>query len=224
MSVLASRQDTEQVVVDAGSFLSIKSIKKNRGSLAYQVFKRGFDIVGSLIGLFFLMIPMTVVAIIIRLDSPGNPIYRQERLGLNGKPFYMYKFRSMVKSAEDDGPKWASESDPRCTKIGSFLRRTKIDELPQLFNILVGEMSFVGPRPERSYFYDVFETYIPDFRDRLAVKPGLTGLAQVNGGYDLGPDEKLVYDIEYIHTQSLWTDLKCILRTFFVVFTGKGMR
>ena len=101
-------------------------------------------------------------------------------------------------NAEENGPQWANEQDSRCTHVGQFLRRTRLDELPQLYNILRGDMSFVGPRPERAYFYRKFETYIPGFSNRLMVVPGLTGYAQVNGGYSLKPEEKIVYDMEYI--------------------------
>ena len=192
--------------------------------LSYRIIKRIFDLTLSLIGLIVFLIPMLIVAVVIRIDSPGSPVYKQERLGLRGKPFNMYKFRSMVSDAEADGPCWAVDNDPRCTRVGSFLRRSKLDELPQLLNIFLGQMSFVGPRPERSYFYDLFEAEIPNFRDRLSVKPGLTGHAQVNGGYDLGPAEKLRYDLEYIRNCSLLFDWKCILKTVVVVVTGRGMR
>lgn len=121
----------------------------------------------------------------------GRPDFKQERLGINGKPFMIYKFRSMRLDAEENGPQWADEQDPRCTHFGQILRRTRLDELPQLYNILRGDMSFVGPRPERAYFYREFEKYIPGFSNRLLVTPGLTGYAQVNGGYSLKPEERL---------------------------------
>jgi lipopolysaccharide/colanic/teichoic acid biosynthesis glycosyltransferase len=136
----------------------------------------------------------------------------------------MYKFRSMRTDAEDDGPQWAQKDDERCTKFGKFLRKTRLDELPQVINILQGNMSLVGPRPERAYFYDEFEKYIPNFRQRLQVKPGLTGLAQVNGGYDLMPEEKLVYDLEYIENRSLWMDIVCMVKTVRLIFTHEGAR
>ena len=123
-----------------------------------------------------------------------------------------------------DGPRWAERDDTRVTKIGVFLRKSRLDELPQLWNILVGDMSFVGPRPEREYFYNIFEEYIPDFGQRMLVKPGLTGWAQVNGGYELKPEEKIVYDLEYIRNWSLGMDMKCILMTVKLVFTHEGAR
>lgn len=156
----------------------------------YLITKRAFDIVCSFLGLLILAIPMIIIALIITLDSPGPPIFKQERLGLHGKPFMIYKFRSMRLDAEENGPQWADEQDPRCTHFGQILRRTRLDELPQFYNILRGDMSFVGPRPERAYFYGEFEKYIPGFSNRLMVVPGLTGHAQVNGGYSLKPEEK----------------------------------
>ena len=130
----------------------------------------------------------------------------------------------MRTDAEKDGPRWADENDERCTRIGRILRKARLDEIPQLWNILEGSMSFVGPRPEREYFYRKFEAYIPEFKNRLLVKPGLTGLAQVNGGYDLKPDEKIVYDMKYIEQQSILLDLECMLKTFVLLFTHKGAR
>lgn len=190
----------------------------------YRFIKRGFDLVAALLAGIVLLIPMLVIALIIRMDSPGGALFRQERLGKNGKPFMMVKFRSMRMDAEANGPQWAASGDDRCTKVGRFLRKVRLDELPQLWNIFVGQMSFVGPRPERAYFYDEFETYIQGFRNRLAVRPGLTGWAQVNGGYELLPEEKVVYDMEYIRSQCLWLDLKCILKTVKLVFTHEGAR
>lgn len=141
-----------------------------------------------------------------------------------GKPFMIYKFRSMRLDAEENGPQWADEQDPRCTRFGQILRRTRLDELPQFYNILRGDMSFVGPRPERAYFYGEFEKYIPGFSNRLIVVPGLTGHAQVNGGYSLKPEEKIIYDMEYIEKRSIWMDLACIGKTIRVVLCGAGAR
>lgn len=188
----------------------------------YDMAKRFFDVIVSLFALTILLVPMAIISLLIVLDSPGNPIYSQVRLGKDEKPFTLYKFRSMRRDAEAEGLRWAEDKDPRVTRIGRFLRCTRIDELPQLWNILRGEMSFVGPRPERPEFYDVFDTYIIGFRKRMLVKPGLTGLAQVNGGYDLMPEEKIVYDLEYIKDRSFWLDLKCIIRTIRVVFVHHG--
>ena len=183
----------------------------------FLVTKRVFDIVCSFLGLLILAIPMMIIALIITIDSPGAPIFKQERLGINGKPFMIYKFRSMRLDAEENGPQWADEQDPRCTHFGQILRRTRLDELPQLYNILRGDMSLVGPRPE-------FEKYIPGFSNRLMVTPGLTGYAQVNGGYSLKPEEKIIYDMEYIERQSIILDIRCLLKTVHIVFSHEGAR
>ena len=190
----------------------------------YEAVKRGFDIAASLIALAVLLVPMALVALLIVLDTPGSPIYSQTRLGRNEKPFTIYKFRSMRSGAENDGLRWAESADSRITRVGGFLRKTRLDELPQLWNILCGQMSFVGPSPERPEFYDVFDTYIVGFRQRMLVKPGLTGLAQVNGGYDLRPEEKILYDMDYIKKRSVLLDLLCIVLTARLVFTHEGAR
>lgn len=190
----------------------------------YAFFKRVFDILFALLCGIVCAIPMLIIAAAIRISSPGPAIYAQERLGLNGKPFTIYKFRSMGLDAERDGPQWAEANDSRCTTIGRVIRKSRLDELPQIWNILVGDMSVVGPRPERAYFYEKFETYIFGFSKRLMVKPGLTGYAQVNGGYELRPEEKLVYDIQYIENRGFWLDMKCILMTVKLIFTQKGAR
>lgn len=175
--------------------------------------------------LVVLAIPMAVVAIGVKATSPGSVFYKQERLGKNGVPFMMAKYRSMREDAEAEGAQWSQgDNDPRITKFGNILRKTRLDELPQLWCIFTGKMSIVGPRPERAVFYDAFETYIHGFRERLKVTPGLTGLAQVSGGYDLKPEEKIVYDLEYIKKRSLWLDVKIIFRTVKVVFTHDGAK
>ena len=191
----------------------------------YSFLKRFFDIVASFCALVVLALPILVVAVIIKCTSPGTAFYRQERLGLNGKRFCIIKFRTMRMDAEADGAQWsAGDEDPRITPFGAFLRKTRIDELPQLVCILQGTMSVVGPRPERECFYDEFETYIHGFHERLKVKPGLTGLAQVEGGYNLHPEEKIVYDLEYIRTRSFWLDLKIIFKTVGVVLSHEGAK
>lgn len=191
----------------------------------YSFFKRFFDIVLSLFALIVLLIPMLIIAVIVKLTSPGSVLYKQERLGKDGVSFEIIKFRSMYADAENNGAQWSGgENDERITPLGKFLRRTRMDELPQFAQILTGKMSLVGPRPERECFYEKFETYIHGFSERLKVKPGLTGLAQVSGGYDLRPEEKVVYDIEYIKKRSLWLDLKCILLTVRIIFSHNGAR
>jgi len=194
------------------------------GGLGYLFFRRAIDISVSLVAGLVLLVPMLIIALLVRLDSKGPALFRQERLGKDGKSFMICKFRTMTLDAEKDGPRWASPDDDRCTKLGRVLRRVRLDELPQLWNILKGEMSLVGPRPERPCFYEEFETYIHGFRHRLAVRPGLTGLAQVNGGYDLTPEEKIVYDMEYIRTRTIWLDIKLIFKTVKLIFTREGAR
>lgn len=190
----------------------------------YSFVKRTVDIVASFVGLILLCIPMLLIAIAIKADSKGPILFKQERLGKDRIPFTMYKFRSMYTNAEENGPQWAAKIDWRCTRVGRFIRKTRMDELPQLANILKGDMSIVGPRPERAFFYDKFETYIHGFQNRLAVRPGLTGLAQVNGGYDLKPEEKIIYDMEYIRNRSIQMDMMCIFLTVKLVFTHEGAR
>lgn len=195
-----------------------------RMSGGYAFFKRLSDVVVAALVAVLGILPMAIIALCIKLDSDGPVIFKQERLGKDGKSFTMYKFRSMAVDAEADGPKWADKEDERCTKVGCFLRKTRLDELPQFWNILKGEMSLVGPRPERPFFYDEFETYIHGFRNRLVVRPGLTGWAQVSGGYDLQPEEKIVYDMEYIANMSVRMDLRCMVRTVRLIFTHEGAR
>lgn len=203
---------------------SVEILEKVKKKPFYSFFKRAFDMLASGLCLLILLLPLIIVAVIIKCGSKGPVLYKQERLGKNGKPFTMLKFRSMRLDAEAHGAQWAVDDDPRCTKFGKFMRKSRIDELPQLINIFCGQMSIVGPRPERKVFYDEFETYIHGFSERLRVKPGLTGLAQVNGGYDLKPEEKVIYDIKYIKTRSLWLDLKIIFKTIGVVFSHKGAK
>lgn len=190
----------------------------------YQAVKRLFDVVVSALALLILGIPMLLLMPVIRADSPGPAIFRQERLGKGGKPFVIYKYRTMQMDAERDGPQWARAHDVRCTKLGRLLRRGHIDELPQLVNVLRGEMSLVGPRPERACFYQEFERYIRGFSQRLQVTPGITGWAQINGGYELLPEEKILFDMEYIRHRSVMFDIQCLLGTVRVVFRHDGAR
>lgn len=197
---------------------------KIKGGWFYLTVKCIFDFVASVIALCICAIPMVLIALLIKMESPGPAIFRQERLGKDGVPFIMYKFRSMRMDAEKNGPRWADVHDDRCTKVGRIIRRYHADELPQLLNVLKGEMSIVGPRPERAYYYQKFEHYLPQFKERLRIKPGLTGLSQVNGCYDLLPEERLAYDITYMENRSMWLDIKCMLKTVWVVVNGRGAR
>ena len=191
---------------------------------SYRIIKRLIDFLFSIV-LLIPAIPICLIsAIFIMLETNGNPLYVQERVGLNGEKFTIYKLRSMYSDAEKDGHKWAEKEDSRITKVGSIIRKTRIDELPQLINIIRGEMAIIGPRPERPEFIEEFLKEIPDFNDRLAVKPGITGWAQVNGGYELSPKEKLKYDQYYIEHEGLKLDTLILFKTIKVVFTGEGSR
>lgn len=197
---------------------------RKESGIGYERGKRAFDVAAAAAMGAVLALPMGVIALLIRLDSPGPAIYRQERLGRDGVPFLMLKFRTMAVDAEADGPRWAGRNDVRCTRLGLHLRRCRLDELPQLWNILRGEMSLVGPRPERPCFYREFERRVPGFHCRLAVKPGLTGYAQVNGGYELAPEEKLALDMEYIARRCPALDLLCMVKTVPLLFSHRGAR
>ena len=199
----------------------VEPVGQIEDKLVYSIIKRAFDIVASALAMLVLLLPMLVIAAVVCATSEGGPLFSQERLGKDGKPFRMTKFRTMQVDAEKNGAQWSrGDEDERITKVGAFLRKVRLDELPQLWSILKGDMSFVGPRPERKVFYDEFETYIHGFHERLKVKPGLTGLAQVNGGYFLRPEEKVRYDVEYIKNRSVLLDVKILLKTIGVVLGG----
>jgi Undecaprenyl-phosphate glucose phosphotransferase len=177
--------------------------------------KRALDVGISASALAFCAIPFALTALIIRRTSPGPVFYRQERMGLDGKQFIIFKFRSMYQNAEaETGPVWAREDDPRCTPVGRLLRRTNIDELPQLWNVLKGDMSLVGPRPERPYFVDQFKQHIPQYMLRHKVRAGLTGWAQVNGWRgNTSIEKRIEYDLYYIENWSVALDLKIMWLT-----------
>ncbi|MEI8140631.1 MAG: undecaprenyl-phosphate glucose phosphotransferase [bacterium] len=181
-----------------------------------QMLKRCEDICGALLGLLFLAPLFGILAMLIRRSSPGPVFYRQKRCGENGKEFTIYKFRTMQSDAEKEtGPVWAVENDPRRTALGSFLRRTNIDELPQLWNVLRGDMSLIGPRPERPHFVEKFKDDIDRYIWRHASKPGMTGWAQVNGlRGNTSIAERIKYDLYYLENWSLSLDFKILLRTF----------
>ena len=221
---LCKKNVTRTVDEEGNEKFTVRRLGKLRRRPFYAFIKRLADFVLALIGLSVCLVPMLIIALIVAIDSRGGVIYAQRRVGRGGREFTLYKFRSMVQDAERDGAVWASENDDRTTRVGRFLRKTRLDELPQLINILVGQMSIVGPRPERACFYEEFSTYIDGFEQRYLVTPGLTGWAQVNGGYDLKPEEKIVYDIDYIERRSVWMDITCILRTVSVIFSHEGAR
>ena len=189
-----------------------------------MMIKRAMDIVGSLFGIIITSPIMLLSAILVKCSSPGPVIFKQERVGLHNKSFYMYKFRSMaMQTAAEEKKGWTVRNDPRVTGIGKILRRTSIDELPQLFNILKGDMSLVGPRPERPQFVEKFKEEIPRYMVKHQVRPGLTGWAQVNGlRGDSSIKKRIEYDIYYIENWTLGFDIKIILMTFFTGFINKN--
>jgi lipopolysaccharide/colanic/teichoic acid biosynthesis glycosyltransferase len=216
--------------------------------------KKVLDISGAIGGLLLTIPVFIIVPILIKLDSSGAVFYTQNRIGINrrrnprriykseisrdrrlrerrredylGRPFKVIKFRTMIRNAEkESGPVWATENDSRITKLGRFLRKSRIDEIPQLINVLKGDMSLVGPRPERPTFVRDLSTTVPNYKVRLKVKPGVTGLAQVRTGYDYSVEsviEKVEHDVKYIRSWSILSDLKILARTVLVVLTGKG--
>ncbi len=188
--------------------------------------KRIIDIFISLL-ILVITLPVTIItAIAIKLDSKGPVFFLQERMGQNGKVFKVIKFRSMIDNAEAySGPVWSHKDDPRITKVGKFIRKVRIDEIPQMINVLKGEMSLVGPRPERPYFVEKLTKEIPLYKRRLRVRPGVTGWAQVKHKYDETIDDvktKLRFDLFYIENMSLRMDFKILFRTIFVVLSGRG--
>ena len=191
---------------------------------SYRGLKRLIDLFLSIVLLMPAIAICLISGVLIVIETKGNPLFTQERVGLNGEKFKIYKLRSMYNDAEKDGHKWAEKKDSRITKVGAIIRKIRIDELPQLINIIKGEMAIIGPRPERPEFIEEFLKEIPDFNDRLAVKPGITGWAQVNGGYELSPKEKLKYDQYYIEHEGLKLDTLILFKTIKVVFTGEGSR
>lgn len=186
--------------------------------------KRTMDIVGSLVGIIITSPIMLIVTILIKTTSKGPLIFKQERVGLHNKNFNMYKFRSMVQQkASEEKKEWTTKNDPRVTSIGRFIRKTSIDELPQLFNILIGDMSLVGPRPERPFFVEKFKEEIPRYMVKHQVRPGLTGWAQVNGlRGDTSIKKRIEYDLYYIENWTIGFDIKIIFLTFFKGFVNKN--
>ncbi len=196
--------------------------------LVARAIKRGFDVVGSLVGLLLVAPVMVMAAIAIKLDSPGPVLYRQARVGLGGSTFMIFKFRSMHSNAEQNGePRWADEHDSRITRVGRLLRKYRVDELPQFFNVIRGDMSFIGPRPERPFFVERLASEIPFFAERHAIKPGITGWAQVSYHYGASIEDarrKLSYDLYYLKNQGLFLDLIILIRTVHVILWASGAR
>ncbi len=189
--------------------------------------KRVFDIVASLLLLSVAWPFMIIAALAIKLESPGSILYRQVRVGQNWRLVQVLKFRSMCNDAEKDGPQWAGKNDSRVTRVGAFIRKVRIDELPQLYNVLKGEMSFVGPRPERPMFVEQLSQTIPYYAERHRVKPGITGWAQIRypyGSTEKDAVEKLQYDLYYVKNYSLFLDLLILFQTAEVILWGRGAR
>ncbi len=187
--------------------------------------KRSFDIIGALLGLLALSPVFLIVYIGLKVSTPGAAIYKQERIGRGGRPFFIYKFRTMVTNTEEDGvPQLAEENDSRLTTFGKFLREHHLDELPQLWNVLKGDMSFVGYRPERQYFIDRIMAIRPDYAELYRVRPGITSYATLYNGYTNTMDKmirRLDMDLEYLHKMSLKEDARIIACTFVSIISGK---
>ncbi|MWQ03464.1 exopolysaccharide biosynthesis polyprenyl glycosylphosphotransferase [Glaesserella parasuis] len=193
----------------------------------YQIIKRVIDVIAVLITLPITICIMLITAIAIRLESKGNVLFIQKRVGQGRKEFNLYKFRSMCQDSEKDGAKFATTNDMRITKVGKFIRKTRIDELPQFFNVLKGDMSLIGPRPEQKVFVDKFIKEIPFYNYRHIVKPGISGLAQVIQGYTADVNDtkiKLQYDLYYIKNFSIWLDILIVFKTIKTMLTGFGAR
>ncbi len=210
-----------KIILDLGKqpFLKIEIVP-----LWQKIIKRSLDIVASLAGLIVLLPLFIYIAIRIKLDSKGSIFYFQERIGYNGIPFIIFKFRSMYEDSEKDGPKLSSANDLRVTKWGLKIRKWKLDELPQLLNVFLGDMSLVGPRPERKYYIDKVTPIYPYFKYILQVKPGLTSLGMIKFGYAQSIEEiiqRMRFDITYIESYSLFLDLQIIYYTFRSIIDGK---
>jgi sugar transferase (PEP-CTERM system associated) len=198
-----------------------------RRRLISRISKRFLDLVISAVGLVVLIPLFILVAALIRVDTPGPIFYRQTRVGLRGQPYLIWKFRSMRQDAEKHGPRCAEMNDPRVSRVGRWLRKARIDELPQLINVLKGEMSLVGPRPERPVFVETLRTQIPYYDIRHTVRPGITGWAQVKFRYGASQEDshmKLQYDLFYVKNLSFHFDLTILIRTIRVILLGEGAR
>ena len=215
---------TKPYIEDVNGIAVVNIRKVPLSNWINRMIKRTVDIIGASVALTIFSIPMLIIAIIIKVTSPGPLIFSQVRVGLHNKKFKMYKFRSMCEQTEADEKKaWTVKDDPRVTPIGRFIRKTSIDELPQLFNILKGEMSLVGPRPERPFFVEKFKEEIPRYMIKHQVRPGLTGWAQVNGYRgDTSIGKRIDHDLYYIENWTLGLDIKILFMTFATGFINKN--
>jgi sugar transferase (PEP-CTERM system associated) len=201
--------------------------RKFRQGIVLKMIKRAMDLSISLIGLIVALPLMAAIGILIKLDSPGPVFYRQVRVGLHAKPYMIWKYRSMFIDAEKDGARWASEVDSRISRVGRYLRKWRLDEIPQLFNVIRGEMSMVGPRPERPVFVQDLRALIPYYDLRHAVRPGISGWAQTQFGYGASTEDshvKLQYDLYYVKYLSIQLDVRILLETVRVILRGEGAR
>ena len=226
LQIIPDYSDYLALGAEVDSFEGLPLVQLNQSPLfGYQSWmKRGFDFVMSFLGLLVLLPLLSVIGLLVKLTSKGPMLYRQERMGIDGKTFGMLKFRSMRVDAEDKtGAVWAVKNDDRRTPIGTFLRSTSIDELPQLWNVLVGDMSLVGPRPERPVFVNQFRNQIPNYMLRHKVKSGITGWAQINGWRgDTSLEKRIECDLYYIRNWSPWLDVKILFLTVFKGFINKN--
>jgi exopolysaccharide biosynthesis polyprenyl glycosylphosphotransferase len=214
---------TSRVRVTELEGIPFLQVKEAALSTWNQIVKRGFDVGTAIVVLLIASPIIALIALLVKLTSAGPVFYHQERIGLDGKPFNVLKFRTMRTDAEKEtGPVWTRKDDPRATPIGRVLRRFSLDELPQLLNVLKGDMSIVGPRPERQFFVERFKKQIPKYLDRHRVKTGMTGWAQVNGLRGNAPiEERTKYDVYYVENWSLTFDVKIISKTIRAVLFGK---
>ncbi len=223
-SLVVAPEPGTVALVSTGFAGWIVSVARRR----FQQFKRAFDLIASSVGLVLVSPLIAFTAVLIKIVSPGPVFFKQERVGYKGRIFDIYKIRTMKVDAEKDtGPIWARENDSRLIKFGKLIRRLHIDELPQLLNVLRGDMSIVGPRPERPVFVEKLSGEISDYRKRINVKPGITGLAQVRHKYDetiKDVRKKVKYDLLYIREMCFMVDLRILLRTVMVAALGKGAR
>lgn len=214
---------TSEASIDALGGLPLLSVRDYALRGYMLIFKRMIDFFGAMMGLIFFSPLMLMIAFAIKLESPGPVFFVQERMGLDGKPFRMVKFRSMRSDAEKHGPGWTLDNDPRQTRLGRFLRKVEVDELPQLVNVLIGEMSLVGPRPEQAHYVEHFRRTVPRYMERHQEKGGMTGWAQVNGlRGDTSIEERTKYDLWYSANWSIWLDIKILLRTVWQILERKN--